>query len=182
MIKVFGSLTMIILLLSCSVEKNEKVDLKKETDKITKVLDRLHNAENTKDTLGLINLLDDKALILGHNYNNRQDDIWNKVQFKNYISHWFPTLDSKPPKIIQVESRTVEILDGGQTAMAIEHFQMDRIRLMTRHVAILVKKDTSWFFSLSSYDYAPFDNQMIKIWESIGEDGILDSIKNKKTK
>ena len=175
----FYELTVMALLLACTSEKKEKVDIERETTRIVKILDRFHDAENTKDTLGLIGLLHEKALVLGHNYNNRQDDMWDKEQFRKYASHWFPTADSKPPKLIQVESRTVRILEDGETAMAIEHFQMDRLRLITRHVAVLTKRDTTWLLSLSSYDFAPFDSQMPKIWKSVEETAIPNTLTGK---
>jgi hypothetical protein len=150
--------------------QKKKIDVDKEKSSVSFTLDQLHRTEQNKDTLKHIQMYMDTSLILGHS----PVDIWDKPYFKKYISNWFPKPDSKPKRQFEIESRIIKLLDDGKTAVIVEHFQMGRVRLMTRHVAVLTKIDTSWMISFSSYDYALFDEQMPKVTKS------LDDVENNK--
>ena len=171
-------LTISTIICGCnsSIEKIEKPEINpdKEKSSISFMLDKLHMTEQSKDTLGHLKMYRDMSLILGHSPN----DIWDKQYFKKYISNWFPKPDSKPMRRFEVESRTIKLLDDGKTAVAIEHFQMGRVRLITRHVSVLTKIDTSWMISFSSYDYALFDEQVSKVQKSLNDGTMLEKYHN----
>lgn len=172
-------LTILTFTYSCSqstkTSERETTNVYKEKSSISFTLDKLHKTEQSKDTLGHILMYRDSSLILGHS----PIDIWDKPYFKKYMANWFPKPDSKPWRKYEIESRIIKLLDDGKTAVTIEHFQMGKVRLMTRHIAVLTKIDTSWMISFSSYDYALFDEQEPKVRKSL-DDGknVTNSTKN----
>ncbi len=156
-------LLVMIVLTACQPNSNQaKFDAVTSKNELTKTLDKLYLAYNTKDIETFLSLMADDGLFCGTDPNN----IWDKPTYSTLMTIMFS--DPKFAPNIALDRREIRLENGGNSAMVVDQFFFEwNKKIPVRHIVHFVRTGDKWTCNFLSTTYVPNDVDMDKIFNAL---------------
>lgn len=131
-------------------------------DGITKVLDKMYLAYNTKDIKTFLSIMTEDGLFCGTDPTN----IWTKATYAKNMTEMFADKSFSPN--ITVDKREISIDKNEKSAIVVDQFFFEwNKQIPVRHVTHFIKVGDNWKCDFLSTTFVPNDADLDKIFNAL---------------
>lgn len=129
---------------------------------LTKTLDKMYLAYNTRDIQTFLSLMADDGLYCGTDSKN----IWDKAAYSKLMTAMFEDQSFSPN--ITVDQREIRFDNNGNSAMVVDQFFFEwNKKIPVRHIVHFNKHGNIWTCSFLSTTFIPNDEDLEKIFSAV---------------
>ena len=153
----------LILISSCQPKpKNVPFDAVATKQDLTKTLDKIYQAYNTRDINSFLSLMADDGLFCGTDSKN----LWDKATYSKLMTSMFSDPSFSPN--ITVSRREIRLDKDGNSAMVVDQFFFEwNKKIPVRHIVHFVRSGDQWICDFLSTTFIPNDADLDKIFKAV---------------
>ncbi len=129
---------------------------------LTKTLDQMYRAYNTRNIQSFLSLMADDGLFCGTDSKN----LWDKATYSKLMTEMFA--DPKFAPGISVDQREIRMEKDGNSVLVVDQFFFEwNKKIPVRHIVHFVRTGDKWTCNFLSTTYVPNDEDMEKIFKAV---------------
>jgi ketosteroid isomerase-like protein len=129
---------------------------------LTKTLDKIYLAYNTRNIQSFLSLMADDGLFCGTDAKN----LWDKASYSKLMTAMFA--DPKFAPNISVNRREIRLEKDGNSAMVVDQFYFEwNKQIPVRHIVHFVRIGDQWICNFLSTTFIPNDADLEKMFNSL---------------
>jgi ketosteroid isomerase-like protein len=162
--KILYLLIVILVIFTSCQPKSKPVPFDADATKLelTKTLDQMYLAYNTRDIQTFLSLMADDGLFCGTDPKN----LWDKATYSTLMTIMFA--DPKFAPNISVDRREIRLEKDGNSATVVDQFFFEWNRkIAVRHIVHFVRTEKGWKCNFLSTTFIPDDADLEKIFNAV---------------
>lgn len=162
--KTIYSLIVSLILISSCQPKPQTVPFDPVATKedLSKTLDQMYRAYNTRDIKSFLSLMADDGLFCGTDSKN----LWDKTTYSKQMTAMFADPSFSPN--IKVDKREIRLEKDGNSAMVVDQFFFEwNKKIPVRHIVHFVRIGDQWMCNFLSTTFIPDDEDLDKIFNAV---------------
>jgi hypothetical protein len=164
--KILYSTLMAVIMITACKPKTEPVVFDPAAAKadLTKTLDKIYNAYNTRDAATFLSWLTDDGLYCGTD----AKELWDKAAYSKNITEMLADTSFHPA--LTVDTREIRFSNNGTSAIVVDQFKVEWATIIpVRNILHCIKTDSVWQCNFSSITLIPRNEDLTKIINVVKE-------------
>ena len=152
----------VIFATSCQPKKTIPFDTVATTAELTKVLDTMYKAFETRDSTTFLSLMADDGFFCG----TSPKDLWDKATYTKLIAATLA--DTSFSTKISVDRREIRFDKNGNSAFVVDQFFFEwNKKIPIRHIVHFIKRGNTWKCDFLSTNLIPKDEDFEQIYNAV---------------